>query len=54
MYDTRRIYFITGFLFIFTAALTAFGTSQDYATAAVWLALGVAFFAPDCRRKILK
>jgi hypothetical protein len=48
----RKTNAIAGVIFILTGAITAFGSSQDLASAAVWFALGAAFFLPSkCRTK---
>lgn len=45
---------IAGVIFILTGLLTAFGSSHDFWTAAVWFILGTAFFLPmKCRTKSL-
>jgi hypothetical protein len=50
----RKTNAIAGVIFILTGAITAFGSSQDFASAAVWFALGAAFFLPTkCELKTL-
>ena len=52
MCKDRKTNAIAGTIFILTGVLTAFGSSQDFASAAVWFALGAALFMPTkCRAK---
>lgn len=54
MCKDRKTNAIAGVIFILTGAITAFGSSQDFTSAAVWFALGAAFFMPmKCEAKSL-